>query len=63
MPILSVLLSQQDFSRVDDLAKRTNRTRSDLVRAVLRRVELIQPDLIVQPLETHYGAPTPEVRQ
>ena len=61
MPILSVVLSQQDLARIDDLAKCAQRTRSDLVRAALRRVELIQPDLVVQPIECPCGEPTPEV--
>ncbi|MGH8064810.1 MAG: ribbon-helix-helix protein, CopG family [Candidatus Entotheonellia bacterium] len=55
-------MSQQDLARLDVLAKKTHRTRSDLVRAVLARVHVVQPDLaVVQALPEADEAATPEV--
>jgi predicted transcriptional regulator len=47
MPILTVQMSAEDLARLDDLARKTHRTRSDLVRAALTRLEIAQPDLAV----------------
>jgi hypothetical protein len=50
MPVLTVVMSQQDLTRLDTLARQTHRTRSDLVRAALSRLQLVQPDLAVIPV-------------
>jgi Arc/MetJ-type ribon-helix-helix transcriptional regulator len=47
MPVLTVQMTQQDLARLDTLAKQTYRTRSDLVRAALSRLQIVQPDLPV----------------
>jgi hypothetical protein len=47
MPVLTVQMTRQDLARLDELARKTHRTRSDVVRAVLSRVQVLQPDLAV----------------
>ena len=50
MPVLTVQMSAEDLARLDDLARKTHRSRSDLVRAALTRLEIVQPDLAVMPV-------------
>jgi predicted transcriptional regulator len=64
MPVLTVQMTQQDLARLDTLAHKTHRTRSDLVRAALSRLQIVQPDLAMLPISPAIeGLTTPELPQ
>jgi hypothetical protein len=56
MPVLTVQITTQDLARLDDFARKTHRTRSDLVRAALSRLQIVQPDLAVIPVSPDANA-------